>query len=67
MRAKEEIEADCLRVTDVIARLVQVAAEVGDSPIFIQDEYGAEYTLVEVNHDTGDCGFILEPKSRYQE
>lgn len=62
MRTDEEIAADCLRVTDVIALLVAAAAEVGDSPFIIQDDDGAEYNWVEVNTETGDIGFIVEQR-----
>lgn len=60
MRTKEEIQADCLRVTDVIAQLVEAAAASGDNPVLIQDEDGAEYTFVEINNETGDIAIILK-------
>lgn len=60
MRTKDEIQADCLRVSDLIALLVEAAAASGDNPIIIQDEDGAEYTFIEVNNETGDICVILE-------
>lgn len=62
MRTPEEIKADCLRVTDVIAQLVKAAAASGDNPVLIQDEDGAEYTFVEVTNETGDIAIILEAR-----
>ena len=60
MRTAEEIKADCFRVTDLIALLVEAAAEVGDSPVLIQNEDdGAELPFVEVNTDTGDVALIV--------
>ena len=60
MRTPEEIKADCFRVTDLIALLVEATAEVGDSPLLIQNEDdGAELPFVEVNHETGDIALIV--------
>lgn len=60
MRSAEEIKADCLRVTDVIHQLLEACAEVGDNPVIIQDEDGAEYVLTDVNHETGDVAIIID-------
>ncbi len=60
MRTPEEIAADCFRVTDLIALLVEATAKVGDNPVIIQNEDGGEeYSFVEVNTETGDVGFIV--------
>lgn len=47
------------RVGELITKLLQAGLAVGDNPVIIQDEDGAEYRLVEVNHDTGDIAIIL--------
>lgn len=62
MRTPEEIQADCLRVTDVIYQLVEAAAASGDNPVIIQDTDGAEFNLVEINNETGDIEIILEAR-----
>lgn len=52
--------ADCLRVSGLLGLLVGHGLAVGDNPILIQDEDGAEYQLVEVTHETGDIALVLE-------
>jgi len=60
MRTPEEINADCFRVTDLIALLVEAAARVGDNPVIIQNETdGAELPFVEIDTQTGDVGLIV--------
>lgn len=60
MRTPEEIAADCLRVSDLIAMLGQAATEVGDSPVAFQNEDGGEeYPFVEVTTANGDIWVIV--------
>lgn len=64
MRTPEEISADCFRVTDLIALLVEATAKVGDNPVIIQNEDdGAELPFVEINTETGDVGLIVRDLS----
>jgi hypothetical protein len=64
MRTPEEINADCFRVTDLIALLVEATAKVGDNPLLVLlDDNGMELSFVEVNTDTGDVALIVNDPS----
>lgn len=49
-----------LRVSDLLEQLVEHALAVGDNPVIVQDEDGAEYRITEVTHETGDITIVLE-------
>ena len=59
MSAEFNLDHGSLRVTELVRRLVQAIADVGDSPVIVQDDDGAEYKPYEIDCSTGDIGLIL--------
>lgn len=49
-----------MRISELLASLTEAGLSVGDNPVVVTDQYGAEYPITEINSETGDIFIILE-------